>query len=276
MSTPAKDLSQYQGPYVDTGEPIQMVKISGGDAGLYIDADAQANYLSVIAAGRAFGGYHFAGGGDPVVEANFFLNAMQPLNPGEVPAVDIESGSTWNPNGPGVDPVAWTQAFANQVRQVGGAWPLIYMNLSTLLSHNWTPVLTNCGLWLADWEGFADPNINTGSYTYTMLQYNDGPVYDRDVFFGTIDQFKKYGWPTPAPLPDPIPLPPVPTPPIPDPTPTPDPVPTPDPIPDPTPSPSPAPTPPTSSFLSQVNAIVAIITGAIVALIALVVNWLHK
>lgn len=197
--TLAKDISRYQGNYTDTGEPIVMVKISGGDQGLYIDSQAANNYNQVIAHGRAFGGYHFAGGGDPIAEANYFLNAMQPWNPGEVPALD------WEINHP--DPVGWCLAFVNRVHEVAGAWPLVYMNLATLRAFNWHPVLDNCGLWLADWVGQPDPNIDTGDYTYTMLQYNDGPVYDHDVFYGTVDQFKKYGWPSAAPTPTPTPIP---------------------------------------------------------------------
>ena len=226
--TNAKDISRWQGTYSETGEPIVLVKISGGDQGLYIDPQAANNYNQVIAHGHAFGGYHFAGGGDPIGEANFFLNAMKPWNPGEVPCLDWEISHA--------DPVGWVLSFANQVHAVAGAWPLVYMNRATLMAYNWTPVLTNCGLWLADWTGSPDGSIDTGSYTYTMQQYNDGPTYDRDVFFGTVDQFKKYGWPgaTPAPAP---------TPPAPAPPPTPVPTPTPDPTPTPVPAPAPVPIP---------------------------------
>lgn len=242
---PAKDISRWQGNYTETGEPIVMVKISGGDQGLYIDPQAANNYNQVIAHGHAFGGYHFAGGGDPIAEANFFLNAMKPWKPGEVPALDWEISHS--------NPVGWVQSFVTQVHKVAGAWPIVYMNLATLMAYNWSPVLTNCGLWLADWTGSPNPNINSGKYTYVMQQYNDGPNYDRDVFFGTVTQFKKYGWPTPkppapAPAPKPTPTPappPVPTPaPIPTPTPEPAPSPPPEPTPAPPPTPEPQPIPP--------------------------------
>lgn len=227
----AKDISRYQGAFQDTGEPIILVKISGGDAGLYIDSQASANYNGVIAAGKAFGGYHFAGGTDPIAEANYFVNAMKPLNPGEVPALD------WEVSHP--DPVGWCNAFVTHVHDVAGAWPLIYMNLSTLNTYDWSPVLANCGLWLADWNGDPNGDVNT-THTFVMQQYNDGPNYDHDTWFGTLDQFKMYGWPAPAPAPAPEPPPPPPAP-APDPTPPPAPVPEPTPTPEP---PSPPPTPP--------------------------------
>lgn len=199
----AKDISRWQGAFTDTGEPIMMVKISGGDEGLYVDPDAAANYNGVIATGHAFGGYHFAGGGNPVTEASYYLNAMLPWNQGEVPALDIESSATWNPNGDGVDPVAWVNAFLDECeRQTGNPGGLIYMNLNTLNLHDWSSVLARWGLWLADWTG--DPSgstVNTKA-TIVMLQYADGPVYDHDEWYGTVEQFKKYGWggaPTPPP-----------------------------------------------------------------------------
>lgn len=188
---PAKDISKYQGAFVDTGEPIVMVKISGGDAGLYVDPDAASNYNGVIAAGKAFGGYHFAGGTDPVSEANFYLAAMKPWNQGEVPALD------WEISNP--DPVSWVTSFVNQVHSVAGAWPLVYMNLSTLNAHDWAPVLKNCGLWLADWNNDPKGTIQT-NYTYVMQQYNDGPNYDHDEWYGTLAEFKDYGWPATTPV----------------------------------------------------------------------------
>lgn len=257
---PAKDISRYQGAWVDTGEPIIMVKISGGDAGLYIDPQAAANYEAVTAADKAFGGYHFAGGTDPVTEANYYLDAMKPWVPGEVPALDWEIDNA--------DPVGWCLKFVTQVHDVAGAWPLVYMNLSTLKAHNWSPVLSKCGLWLADWNNDPNVPINTGGQVYVMQQFSDGPVYDHDEWFGTLDAFKKYGWPEP-PVPAPTPTPPAPPTPTPDPTPTPTPdplppSPTPDPqptppvpptpTPDPTPEPNPQPTPPQVTFLDRVVA----------------------
>lgn len=204
MAVAAKDISKYQGAWVDTGEPIYLVKISGGDAGLYIDPDAATNYNQTINAGKAFGGYHFAGGGDPIAEANYYLNAMKPWNQGEVPILDWEVSNS--------DPVGWVNSFANQVHSVAGAYPLIYMNLATLKAYDWTSVLNNCGLWLADWTGDANSVINVGYHGYVMLQYNDGPNYDHDEWIDDLETFHKYGWqsqpaPAPAPTPQPIPAP---------------------------------------------------------------------
>jgi hypothetical protein len=40
----AKDISRYQGSYVNTGEPIIMAKVGGGDDGIYYDPQLTNNY----------------------------------------------------------------------------------------------------------------------------------------------------------------------------------------------------------------------------------------
>jgi len=199
--TKAKDISRYQGNWQDTGEPIVMIKMSGGDDGLYMDSQAAGNYSGAIAAGRAVGGYHFAGGTNPEAEAAYFLKAMSPLAENDVYALD------WEIQHP--DPVGWCKDFMLYIYDQIKVWPLIYMNLNTLNSYDWSPVLTNCGLWLADWAVSPDANIPT-TKIYVMQQYSDGPNYDHDAWFGSVDQFKKYGYhaPTPpAPNPEPVPAP---------------------------------------------------------------------
>lgn len=208
---PAKDISKYQGNWQDTGEPIVMVKIGGGDAGLYFDGDATANYNGAKGAGRHVGGYWFIGWtAGAAQEASFYNRGMQPYAENDVFALDVESGSVAVPaNAP-----AYVLQMAQYIHDQSGCWPLIYMNLSTLNAHDWDAVLALCGLWLADWSVSPNATIPT-NHTYVMQQYSDGPVYDHDEWFGTVEEFDKYGYhanqPTPtttstttaAPAPDP-------------------------------------------------------------------------
>jgi hypothetical protein len=197
---PAKDISKWQGNWKDTGEPIVMIKMSGGDDGLYMDSEASANYNGAVAAGRAVGGYHYTGWTNPASEANYFMQAMSPKAENDVYALDAEAIPA------GIDPVAWCLTFMQTIKNAINVNPLIYMNLSTLNAHDWSPVLKNSGLWLADWNN--DPNATLPTmHTYVMQQYSDGPVYDHDEWFGTVDEFKLYGWHAPVPA-TPIPTPP--------------------------------------------------------------------
>lgn len=175
--------------------------MSGGDDGLYYDSKASQNYRGAIAAGKAVGMYHFAGGGDPIAEAEYFLRACSPLAENDVLVLDWEIQHA--------NPVEWCRAFIQHIKDKTGVTCMIYMNTSTENVLDWTPVINlGCGLWVADYRFTPAQNVPIHRWkTYIMHQYTSTPL-DRDVFFGTVDQFKKYGYHAPvAPAPAPAPLP---------------------------------------------------------------------
>lgn len=272
------DVSQWQGNINWAAYPydIAILKMSGGDAGLYTDSKANANYYGAKAAGKAVGGYHFAGGGNAQNEADFFIAAMSPLEQNDVLVLD------WEIQHP--DPVGWCTAFVNRVHDRTGVWPLIYFNGSTWNAHDWSPVTRNCGVWVA-WYG-QDPegNLPVGGKIYVAHQYtSSGSVpgiagrVDMDAWFGSLDQWKKYGYhkpvaPPPAPAPAPTP-PPAPAPePVPTPLPTPDPTPPPAPVP--VPQPEPTPIPPVANPNNKWKVLVGALVAAAAAIIAAVAGWL--
>lgn len=207
---PALDVSQQQGDinWSLVDRPITLIKMSGGDAGLYTDNRATANYYGAKAASKAIGMYHFAGGGDPGNEADFFISACSPLEEDDVMILDWEL--------PHNDPVGWCKTFRDRVHDRTGVWVLLYINLATLNQYDWTPVLDNSGLWLAAWNN--DPEALLTNKTYVMHQYSStGAVpgvtgrTDLDAWFGTVEQFKKYGYHAPTSSTPPVntPVPPV-------------------------------------------------------------------
>lgn len=251
----AIDVSQWQGDINWGAVPYEIVimKASGGDAGLYMDSRCFRNYdQAKHVNGKAVGLYHFAGGGDPTAEADFFIRACQPIEEADVFVLD------WEIQHP--DPVSWCAAFIDRVIAVTGTKPLIYMNTSTENAHDWSPVIgRDIGLWVADYRFSPDGDVPIQHWsTYAMHQYTSGgnvpgisnpvtglPRVDMNEWFGTKEQFKKYGYhyAPPAPTPEPTPTPPPAPDPTPEPAPAPDPVPVPEPTPTPTPDPEPTPTP---------------------------------
>jgi GH25 family lysozyme M1 (1,4-beta-N-acetylmuramidase) len=229
--TPALDVSVYQGnidwPAVKAaGYEIAIVKVSGSDAGDYVDSKAGQNYNAARAAGLAVGTYHFAGGSDPNHEAEYFVNVCSPLDENQVLVLDWEIQHS--------DPVGWVTNFVSRVHQLCNVWPIVYMNGSTRNAYNWDSVGVNCGFWIA-WYG-QDPNQDLPvAGTYIMHQYTSGGSVpgisgrvDLDAVYMDVPTFNKYGYhapvlnsPSPPPTPTPAPIP------TPQPTPPPSPVPTP-------------------------------------------------
>lgn len=268
--TRAIDVSRWQG-IIDwrqvkaSGIDIAIIKMSGGDDGLYVDSRANANYYGAVGAGIAVGMYHFAGGTDPIAEADYYIQACSPLAEDDVLVLDWEVQHS--------NPVEWCRQFTQRCIDRTGVAPLLYINGSTWNAYDWSPVTAICGVYVAWYDRSPEDNLPVPGM-YVMHQYSStGSVpgisgnVDLDMFFGTVEQFKKYGYHAPTPTPEPAPTPvpePVPTPapapapvpvtpvvindplppvPIPTPAPAPAPVPTPEPVPTPIPAPKPEPTP---------------------------------
>lgn len=214
----ALDVSRWQGDInwaavKEAGYQIAVIKISGGDDGFYFDSKANQNYNNAKANGLSVGGYHFAGGTDPVAEAEYFVKGMSPLEENDVLVLDWEIQHS--------NPVNWCTQFVNKVHELTTVWPIIYMNGSTLNSQDWSPVTNNCGVWVA-WYG-TNPDADLPvKYPYIMHQYtSSGSVpgisgnVDLDAWYYDIPTWNKYGYNAPqAPAPEPITPPVVPEPPV--------------------------------------------------------------
>lgn len=194
-----KDISQWNSAYnmAANPDPAIAIKMSGGDAGLYFDSKASLNYANASHAGKVIIGYHFAGGTDPVAEADFFVRSMSPLAENDILCLD------WEVHPAGKDPVQWCLSFVNRVHEKTGLWCWVYMNMSTANAYDWSPVFKNCGYWC------AAPSYSfnaTLPVKYPQIA-QQGPIVnglDTDAFFGSLDQLKKYGYHAPVAVPAPL------------------------------------------------------------------------
>jgi hypothetical protein len=234
------DISYAQGQYNMDADPnpIIAMKMSGfyyGSKIGYLDVQAARNYNNAIRLGKEPILYHYAGGADPVAEADYFIAACSPLAEGDILALDYELTAAMNPP---ADPNNWCLQFCERVHQRTGVWPLFYTYSALQKQHGFAAVLQNCGFWQANYGVSPDADI-PASPPYIIHQYQGSPI-DTNACFITLAALKKYGFHNA-------------TVPIPSPTPTPTPVPTPVPTPEPEPGPTPPPPTDESTLLDWIK-----------------------
>lgn len=199
------DISYAQGLYNMEADPYPVVEIKAsgyyyGGKTPYLDVQLQRNYGNATRLGKIPILYHFAGGADPVAEANYFVNvACAPLAAGDVYELDYELNDTMNPP---ADPDAWCRAFADRVKELTGKYPIFYTYTSLFLQHNKFPrTMEVCSLYIADYRFTPDQDVPCG-HPYIFHQYSDAPV-DTNASFISLDTLRKYAYgyqePTPPP-----------------------------------------------------------------------------
>lgn len=133
--------------------------------------------------GKLLGLYHYAGGGNPENEAQYFINNIRNYVGQGILILDWESyqNSAWGDT-------SWAGRFANEVHRLTGVWPLIYVQESAI----WQ--VANCasisGLWVAkyasmNWNNWTLPNMNVSSGAFKFLtgwQFTGGDM-DRSIFY---------------------------------------------------------------------------------------------
>lgn len=222
MAIVGNDVSQFQGSInwdtYKNNSNFVVIRSTFGNG--YYDSWFAHNRDEARRVGLPVGFYHYCYPqlNSPIAEAQWFCKAVYDLKEGESLYLDFEEQY----NG---DIVAWCKTFLDYVSSnFNGIKPLMYLNQSHM-NLDWSPVVNaGYGLWLASYQ--ADGVGNTGKWPFMALQQTSSSQQvpgisgnvDRDVFFGDVDTFKKYGYKTTVATP-PVEVPPVVTPVTPQPTP---------------------------------------------------------
>lgn len=146
--------------------------------------------------GKLRGLYHYAGGGNPVSEAQFFINNIRNYVGQGILILDWESyqNASWGNT-------AWARQFVEEAHRLTGIWPLIYVQESAIWQvANCADV---CPLWVAkyasmNWNSWAVPNMNVSSGAFKFLtgwQFTGGDM-DRSIFYLDEAGWKKLANPT--------------------------------------------------------------------------------
>jgi lysozyme len=152
-------------------------------------------------AGLLWGAYHFGVGADGSDQADFFLNTVKPDSQTLV-VLDYEANLT----GPTMT-IDQAREFVEHASEVIARFPGLYSGhlikeqLGGVAPPD--PLLSNCFLWLAQYNGPKPLNIPPTFKTWTFWQYTDGVqgpephrvdgvgLCDRNQFNGSLAQLKR-------------------------------------------------------------------------------------
>lgn len=162
----------------------------------YVNPYCDEHYQSAKAGGKLLGVYHYAFGGNPEAEAEFFINNVQGYLHEAILVLDWESGdnAAWGDS-------SWVARFCAHVVALTGINPMIYVQRSAA---DQCVGLGDYGIWLAEypdysprgWSDYVEPNY---SGEYAMHQFTSsgniagyaGPL-DLSLFFGDTTAWLAY------------------------------------------------------------------------------------
>lgn len=164
-----------------------IVKATQGTG--YVNPQCNHQWDLAGSLGKLRGLYHYAGGGNPASEAQYFVNNIKNYVGQGILILDWESyqNASWgNTN--------WARQFVDEVHHLTGVWPLIYVQESAL----WQVAncANTCGVWVAkyasmSWNSWAVPNMSVSAGAFGALtgwQFTGGDM-DRSIWYVDAD-----GW----------------------------------------------------------------------------------
>lgn len=194
MTLRGMDVSNWQGDIAIGSMDVDFVVVKATEDTDYVDPYCDRNVSKCKASGKLFGFYHYGGSGDPVKEADFFVDNCLGYFRSGIPVLDWEEGQS----------VSWVNRFVRRVHERTGIWPWIYANPWRF---NQGGVEPNCMRWVASYpavvspthkqaEGWDCPEADgfVGCWQFCSdgrLPGYDGSL-DLDLFYGTKEAWLKY------------------------------------------------------------------------------------
>ena len=201
------DVASHQAGIVTGALDCDAVICKATEGTGYVNPYCDEHYQSAKAAGKLLGVYHYASGGNPEAEAEFFINNVQGYLHEAILVLDWESGdnAAWGDS-------SWVARFCAHIVALTGINPMIYVQRSAASQ---CVGLGDYGIWLAEypdyaprgWDAYYPPNY---SGDYAMHQFTSsgdisgwsGPL-DLSLFFGDENAWKAYAGATGQSVPAP-------------------------------------------------------------------------
>ncbi|MHA5114244.1 GW dipeptide domain-containing protein [Oenococcus oeni] len=196
------DESSYQSGISNGSISGSFVIVKATQGTDYVNPAEASEVASTVAAGKKLGLYSYAETGNAISEAEYFVsNIKSYLKDNPILILDWEgSALTQGPT--------WAKQWLDEVHNLTGIRPLIYMSKSVTSEYNWSSVAPNYGLWVAEYATTAstgyqsNPWTNNDDYgawsTPTIFQYTDngslsgyGGALDLDLFYGDFEDWDR-------------------------------------------------------------------------------------
>lgn len=200
------DISHWQGTvnFDQLATAAEFVIIKASEGVSYRDPMMKTYRDNARRVGMLVGYYHFARptyGNSAEAEAKYFMDTVKDwIKNGDVLVLDFEV--TFK------NAVSWCKQWLDYVSQnMNGCKPLVYMDQSRLNGYDWQSVVDGgYGLWIAKYDNAPDVVPPSGKWPFAaMKQYTSSASLpgisgraDANTFFGTHDQFIKYGYYRPS------------------------------------------------------------------------------
>ena len=201
------DVASHQAGIVTGALDCDAVICKATEGTGYVNPYCDEHYQSAKSAGKLLGVYHYASGGNPEAEAEFFINNVRGYLHEAILVLDWESGdnAAWGDSN-------WVARFCAHIVALTGINPMIYVQRSSV---GQCTGLGDYGIWLAEypdyaargWDDYYPPNY---SGDYAMHQYTSsgaisgwaGPL-DLSLFFGDENAWRAYAGATGQSVPAP-------------------------------------------------------------------------
>lgn len=162
MSLNGIDTASYQAGLRPDRVPMDFNIVKATQGTSYHNPDFTRMATATLAAGKLLGIYHYAGGNNPVAEADYYLSYIPGYIGKAILALDWEGMQ--NPVF-GKNDVDWCKQFCDRVYQKTGVRCFIYMSKSVCRAHNWSSVAKDYPLWCAQYANNAQTGYQSSPWT---------------------------------------------------------------------------------------------------------------
>lgn len=193
------DVSNWQAGINLATVPADFVIMKATQGTWYVSPDCDRQYQQAKKAGRCLGVYHYAGGGDYKVEADYFLKNVKGYIGEAILCLDWEDKN--NPAFNSGKDKQWIKNWCDYVTKQTGVKPLVYISQAYM---SFAQGIGDYGLWIAQYAnnnatGYQAVPWNEGTYTCAIRQYSShgnlsgyGGDLDLNKFYGDRAAWNKY------------------------------------------------------------------------------------